>query len=244
MKALPKQLGLAISLREGTRFSNFYINGDVNKEPLCYLSGLARNYANDIDSDFVTLLWGSEGAGLSHLLQSACHSFVEHGLQAQYLPMRDLIRYPGDEICEGLEYFDMVCIDDVELIGSSLSWQTVMFGLFNSMKDAGKRLILSTHTSPSELPIALADLKSRLLSGTSFQIQHIDDEGLETAFLNRAVERGLEISADVASFIFHRAPRSSKFAFEFLDKLDALSLAEQRKITIPFVRNALEAQEE
>ena len=55
----------------------------------------------------------------------------------------------------------------------------------------------------------------------------------------RAGRRGLSMSAEVAFYIVTRAPRSLEHLLELLDTLDKASLAEQRALSIPFVKQAL-----
>ena len=47
------------------------------------------------------------------------------------------------------------------------------------------------------------------------------------------------MSAEVAFYIVTRAPRSLEHLLELLDTLDKASLAEQRALSIPFVKQAL-----
>ena len=176
---------------------------------------------------------------LSHLLQAACHHAVENGFHVQYLPMAEVLDLPPLAICDGLEQFDLVCVDDIDHCYANESWQEALFNLFNELKERKCLFACSSHSSPSELNIPLADLRSRLLSSAVFQVQPLSDTGLKNALIQRALSRGLEMSEDVANFIILRSPRDSKFLFGLLDELDRLSLQEQRKLTAPFVRQVL-----
>lgn len=239
MSESPRQLGLAISLRDEARFSNFHSQRGANDEALSYLSSLVSNRGNAGLLAQNLLLWGEAASGLSHLLQAVCNDFVSRKFQVQYLPLSVLLDYSPNDICDGLADCDLVCIDDIHLIKGHRPWQESVFVLFNQLRDANKCFVCAAHTSPSELPIELADLRSRLLSGTVFHIKALDELGLKSAFKQRASDRGMELSEEVVNFIYHRAPRSTHFLFNFLDKLDQQSLAEKRKVTIPFVREML-----
>lgn len=240
MTGVPEQLGLAISLREETRFANFVANNQKNRETVAHLSALAlpEGGAGFMASD-TFFLWGGKGVGLSHLLQASCHHLVEHKFSAQYLPIAELLSYPAADVCEGLERCDLVGVDDIDAIQGHTDWQRALFNLFNRLRENQGRFICASHFSPAALPVDLPDLKSRLLSGASFQVQALDEAGLVQAFKARAEDRGLEINDDVTQFIFSRLPRSTHFLFGFLDELDRKSLAEKRKVTVPFVRDVL-----
>ena len=56
---------------------------------------------------------------------------------------------------------------------------------------------------------------------------------------HRAARRGLALTAEVATFIVHRAPRGLVDLVALLDELDRASLAEQRALSIPFVKSIL-----
>jgi DnaA family protein len=55
----------------------------------------------------------------------------------------------------------------------------------------------------------------------------------------RATARGMEMNDEVANFIINRSSRSAKELFSLLDVLDRKSLADKRKLTIPFVREVI-----
>ncbi len=101
------------------------------------------------------------------------------------------------------------------------------------------RLMVSAETSPLQIPLQLADLKSRLASGVTYQLQMMTDEQKLEALRLRAHCRGLELNKSVAQFLLSRCPRNMQELFETLEKLDHASLAEQRRLTIPFVKQIL-----
>jgi DnaA family protein len=57
---------------------------------------------------------------------------------------------------------------------------------------------------------------------------------------HRANRRGLYLSDDVALFLLNRLPRNSHQLMDALEKLDAVSMQEQRRLTTPFVKSVLE----
>jgi DnaA family protein len=50
------------------------------------------------------------------------------------------------------------------------------------------------------------------------------------------------LSEEAAAYLVHRLPRDLHSLFAVLDRLDEASLAAQRRLTIPFLREALEAR--
>lgn len=101
------------------------------------------------------------------------------------------------------------------------------------------RLLVSAETSPLHIQLQLADLKSRLSSGVTYQLHLMNDEEKIEALKLRAHCRGLELNQAVAQFLLNHCPRNMRQLFETLEKLDHASLAEQRRLTIPFVKQIL-----
>lgn len=184
-------------------------------------------------------MWGARGVGLSHLLQAVCHVADQCGRAIQYFPMADVRGYSAAELCEGLEEMDIVCLDGLEHICGNRQWEQAIFHLFNRLRDSGKSLLMSSHSSPPTLPILLPDLKSRILGSVIYHLEGLADDSKKSALQMRAKARGFDLSDEVASFILNRASRDTAELFDVLNQLDDASLQEKRKLTIPFVKEIL-----
>ncbi|TVZ39965.1 regulatory inactivation of DnaA Hda protein [Alteromonadaceae bacterium 2753L.S.0a.02] len=233
MKSKPQQLSLGIALHDEATFEN-YLVADNNAQAVAALQNIASTQGGDN-----LCIWGARGVGLSHLLQATCHEAAALGRSLQYFPMADVRGYAAAELCEGLEELDLVCLDGIEHICGNRDWEQALFHLFNRMRDAGKTMIFSSHTSPPSLPILLADLKSRLLSCVIYHLESLDDDGKRSALKMRAQLRGFDMPDEVANFILNRASRDTTELFVLLNRLDDASLQEQRKLTVPFVKAVL-----
>ena len=97
------------------------------------------------------------------------------------------------------------------------------------------RVINTNIPSPSDLK--LPDLVTRLASGLVYHLQALDDDGKQAAIKQRAHNRGLDIPDDVIRYVLNRYPRDMHGLFDLLDRLDKASLAEQRRLTIPFIQS-------
>ena len=83
---MPMQLSLGVSLRDDATFSNFYAAGNHNRQVLAAMETVSGNAG-----EASLVIWGSRGAGLTHLLQACSHAASERGTSVQYLPLRDLV---------------------------------------------------------------------------------------------------------------------------------------------------------
>jgi DnaA family protein len=224
---MPAQLPLSLSIRPSVDFAGFIAgrNGEA-------LSRLRSG------SDPFIFLWGTSGSGKSHLLQACCHqSQAEQGRPA-YLPFKS---EHGLEpaMLEGLETFSLVCLDDLEVLAGKQDWELAIFNLFNQLREADARLIVACDRPPAKLPLQLADLASRLAWGPCYQLFPLNDEERLELLMSSAERRGMTMSAEIASFLLQRIPRDIHFLTLLIDRLDQASLAAQRRLTIPFVREVL-----
>ena len=235
MVSLPQQLSLGVNLNDDATFDNFY--APASSHNAMVVKGL-RDQLDDSGEAFI-YLWGSSGCGLTHLLQAACHQAQSLGLSVQYLPLRDLVGYAPEELFAGLETVDLVCLDCLPTVAGRPDWELAIFTLYNQLRECGKRLLVAAEHSPRELALTLEDLRSRLQWGLTYQVHSLDDDEKQQALQMRARARGLELSDDVAQYIIQRLPRDTNELFWQLARLDHASLAEQRKLTIPFVKKVL-----
>ncbi len=233
---MPQQLSLGVSLRDDATFANFFQSPDDGNRQVV---GLLQAFASGDNAEQAVYLWGEPGGGVTHLLQAVCQVAENAGRSFQYLPMSELIEAEPEVILEGLEYLDLVCIDDLELIEGRPHWQTALFHLYNRLRDSGRQLILGARKSPRGLELDLADLHSRLQWGLTFQLHPLSDADKVSALRQRSRLRGFDLPEDVAQYILHRAPRDTRALFACLEQLDRASLQAQRKITIPFVKQVL-----
>ena len=226
-----QQLPLGFRLRDDATFDNYLSEGNV--QSLHAILNIVRG-----QGDNFLYLWGTPGCGRSHLLQASCHAAPEYAQTAVYLPLEELTALSPD-IFLGLENIALVCIDDIDKISGHADWEEQLFHLFNRIRANGNRLIISANVPPSQLKIKLPDLKSRLSWGIVYQLNALNDEQKLAALKLRAQGRGLDLDLPVGKFLLRRCPRNMSQLFETLEQLDQASLAKQRRLTIPFIKEVL-----
>jgi DnaA family protein len=72
-----------------------------------------------------------------------------------------------------------------------------------------------------------------------FEVQELGDEAKAAALVARAARRGIELRDEVLQFILARNTRSMHDLALLLDRLDHSALAEQRRVTVPFVKSVM-----
>ncbi len=231
-KLVIHQLALNMQLRDDATLSNF-LPGD-NKEALNAITEIS----NGIGEPFI-YLWGQVGVGRTHLLQAACQRVSEQNIRSFYLSFLELSQL-SPNILQDVETIPLVCLDDVEYIAGRPAWEEAVFHLFNRIRAENGRLLIASSVAPKDLRLQLPDLKSRLAWGVIYQLHRLTDEQKTDALQLHAHQRGLELPKSVGHFLLSRCSRNMSELFELLEKLDKASLAEQRRLTIPFVKQVLE----
>ena len=80
---------------------------------------------------------------------------------------------------------------------------------------------------------------SRLSWGQVYQLKALADDDKLKALQLRAQLSGFELPTEVGLFLLKRVNRDMKTLFSLLEKFETATLIEQRKLTIPFIKNIL-----
>ncbi len=226
------QLTLGVGLKDDATFANFY--AAENQQLITELKKIAMGAGER----FIYFCGGS-GEGCTHLLQAVCHEANQHHLRSVYIPLEN-IRDFSPEMLDDLEMLDVICIDDIHKIAGLPAWEEAFFHAYNRIHDANKKLIVTANALPNDLQFTLPDLQSRLNWGVIFQLQSLSDTEKLHVLVMRAERRGMSLSEEVGKYILNHCPRHMTTLFAALDTLDKISLAAQRKLTIPFVKTVLQ----
>ncbi len=229
---MSRQLPLNLRLKDSSSFEN-YLNGG-NAAAVEHVRTAIALLAHGEKSESVLFLHGPAGTGRTHLLQAACREAHHAGLGAMYVPLGEAGIVPA--LLENLEGVALVCLDEVERIAGNEEWERALFALVERLRVAGGMLIAAGARPPRELGLKLPDLATRLGWGAVYALRPLDDAGRLQAVQLRARNRGLEMPDDVARYILARYPRDLDSLFALLERLDTATLAEQRRLTIPFLR--------
>lgn len=168
----------------------------------------------------ILYVYGAAGVGKSHFLHLAASR-----LNIPYLTPETL---PEDPTTCLKAVVDMVDEADKNA-------QEKLFHLFNHIQNQHGLLILAGRPAPENLEI-LPDLSSRLSLVNRVKMHRPEDGQLEMLLVKFAADRQLELEPGVARFLMQRVERSPRALEGMLDLLDEASLAAQKRITIPLVK--------
>ncbi len=221
------QLPFHFAFDSEARFSSFCCE-DPNAPLLHHLQ------QSPVNSGHFTWLKGNSGCGKTHLLQAFCLANPD----AIYLPLQKLLSYEPLSL-GSLQHSSLLVLDDLELLAGKREWEEQLFIVCQQLLVSGGRMLCASLFPPAQVPFALADLQSRLQLALVYEVHELSDAGKASVLTERARHRGIELKEEVVSFILARNQRNLHDLMAVLDQLDRQALAEQRKITIPFIKACL-----
>jgi DnaA-homolog protein len=180
-------------------------------------------------------LWGAAGSGKTHLLQAACRAATDAGRRAMYVALADV----EPDMLAGLETVELLALDGVQRAAGNGEWEAALFVVLNEFLQRRGGLLLAADVSASGAGFRLHDLASRAAGAVSYRLQPLDDAERAAALRLHAAARGLELEPAAADYLLKRVERGMPALTAWLERLDRESLAEQRRITIPFIRERL-----
>jgi len=195
-------------------------------------------YADPTGADWVYLA-GPAGVGKTHLLLGACAAAETAGRRAAYVPLAAATGRLREAL-HALEGNDLLALDGIEAIAGDRDDEVALFDTHNRARQAGIAIIYAARENPDALSLVLPDLRSRLSQCTRIVLTPLDDAGRGEVLRQRAQRRGLALEEAALDWMLKRVDRDLGGLTALLDKLDRASLAAQRRITVPFLRQTLE----
>lgn len=227
---------LALDLLSGwpPTLANFVVGANV--ECVAALRALA---AGDRRQRFI-YLWGQSGSGRSHLARALADAVSQAqgpGSGRLIRPEDPADRFEFDERCL------LYAVDDCDRLDDTR--QQAVFKLFNRVRDAPGAAWIATGAQP---PLGLAardglrdDLRSRLGWGLVFELAPLTDAEKALALARLAAERGVMLAADVVPYLLTHTSRDMRALMALFDRLDRYALERKRSITLPLLRDYLQA---
>lgn len=228
------QLPLALRFPPDQRFETFVA---APAGALAQLRALAEGAAADW-----LYLSGPAATGKTHLALAACAHAQALGRRVAYLPLASAAGRL-EEALAALDGYDLVALDGLEAAAGRRGDEQALFDFHNRARAAGTGVLYAARAPAAELPLSLPDLRSRLAQCVRIGLQVLDDGGRREVLRVRARRRGLQIDEAAIDWLLRRVERDLGSLTGLLDRLDRESLAAQRRITVPFLRQVLGSQE-
>ncbi len=223
-----EQLIFDLASPEPPSFGNFLPGRNAEA-----VAALRRVAAGDV-ADTGLFIWGTAGAGKSHLLRAAVAAAAARGVPASYFAET------GALVATNPEAFAPQSLVAVDAIDAALTdAQGKLFTLFNALKAGGGHFVAASRAPLAALAMR-EDLRTRLGWGLVYELAPLADADKPAALSSYARQRGFGLSDDVIRYLLTHARRDMTALLGALAALDRHSLATKRPITIAMLRDWLQ----
>ena len=218
------QLGLPISLNSSMLLENFVANEEL-------LRLINQLFLNQKSSELY--IYGASGSGKTHVLQGAVLKSLADDKNALYIDCSDSL---PEHLVDFIDQISLISFDNVHLIAQEN--EEIFFDLFNRARQSEVNILVSGDSLPVELRL-MKDIKTRLSLTAVFKLEELNDELTVMVIDSQMIERNLKIDSKVYKYLFKNVSRDLKKLLSTLDDLDQASLQSKKPISIPFVREFL-----
>jgi len=191
-------------------FDSFVVGANNQFAHAASLS-VAENPGKEFNPLFI---YGGPGLGKTHLMHSIAHFILDKNPEAriQYVTSEvftnELInaiqnrnRSMNNTFKEKYRNVDVLLIDDVQFIIKSESTQEEFFHTFNSLRENGKQIVLSSDRPPRDFTTLEERLRSRFESGLSVDITAPDYETRMAILRKKEEMEGYTIDNEILQYI-------------------------------------------
>ncbi len=140
-----------------------------------------------------------------------------------------------DESLKKIKPYQNIVLEDLDLNVD----EKLIYTLFNIVDQDNKFLVVTSTTSVAEINFQLEDLRSRTKNCLLAKIENPDDELIFALILKNLSDRQINLDKKLIDFIIKRVDRSYGKIFEFIYKIDMISLKKKKPIDFKIINEAL-----
>jgi chromosomal replication initiation ATPase DnaA len=193
--------------------SNYYTFELINKWPIW-----EKNFLN---------ISGEKFSGKTHLTNIFLKKFNGVRIESSLL---------NDENIKAIKPYQNIVLENLGLDVN----EKLIYTLFNIIDQDNKFLVITSTTPIVEIKFQLEDLRSRTKNCLLTKIENPDDELMFALILKNLSDRQITLDKKLIDFIIKRVERSYGKIFEFIYKIDKISLKKKKSIDFKIINEALE----
>ncbi len=194
-------------------------------------------------------IYGGVGLGKTHLLHAVGHQSARlfPGMSVVYLSSErftneliNAIRYDRTAEFRGrYRTIDLLLIDDIQFISGKERTQEEFFHTFNDLYESRKQIIVSSDSSPKEIPEIEERLRSRFEWGLIADIQPPDFETRVAILKKKAALERVQLADDVAYLIGSRIKSNIRELEGSLTRMIAFCALTGREMSVDLAQEVL-----
>ena len=193
--------------------SNYYAFELINKWPKW-----EKNFLN---------ISGERYSGKSHLTKIFLKKFNGLSVETNLL---------NDENLKKIKLYQNIVLEDLDLNVD----ENLIYTLFNLIDQDNKFLVITSTIPIAEINFQLDDLRSRTKNCLLAKIENPDDDLMFALILKNLSDRQISLDKKLIDFIIKRVERSYGKIFEFIYKIDKISLKKKKSIDLKIINEALD----
>ena len=193
--------------------SNFYAFEIINKWPKW-----EKNFLN---------ISGEKYSGKTHLSNMFLKKFNGIRIESKSLSNNSL---------KEIKPYQNIVLEDLSLNIN----EKIIYTLFNIIDQDNKFLVITSIKPIAEINFQLEDLRSRTKNCLLAKIENPNDELMFALILKNLSDRQITLNKKLIDFIIKRIDRSYGKIFEFIYKIDKISLKKKKSIDFKIINEALE----
>jgi len=170
---------------------------------------------------------GEKHSGKTHLVNIFLKKFKGLRLESSLL---------DDENLKRTKLYQNIVLEDLDLNVD----EKIIYTLFNLIDQDNKFLVITSTKPITEVNFQLDDLRSRTKNCLLAKIENPDDELMFALILKNLSDRQITLDKKLIDFIIKRVERSYGKIFEFIYKIDKISLKKKKSIDFKIINEALE----
>tara|TARA_B110001450_G_scaffold249691_1_gene267380 strand:- start:429 stop:1091 length:663 start_codon:yes stop_codon:yes gene_type:complete len=193
--------------------SNYYAFELVNKWPKW-----GKNFLN---------ISGEKFSGKTHIANIFLKKFKGVRIESNAL---------NDDNIKTIKPYQNIILENLNLEVN----EKLIYTLFNIIDQDNKFLLITSIKPIAEIKFQLEDLRSRTKNCLIAKIENPDDELMFALILKNLSDRQITLDKKLIDFIVKRVERSYGKIFEFIYKIDKISLKKKKPIDFKIINEALE----
>ncbi|RPG97813.1 MAG: DNA replication protein [Candidatus Pelagibacter sp. TMED106] len=219
MKSL-NQLLFDFDYKQNFKDEDFYVS-----KSNYYIFELIKKWPN-WEKKFLNII-GDRYSGKSHLVDIFLKKFKGIKFNSSSL---------NNDNLKEIKLYENIVLED---LNQNID-EKMIYTLFNIIDQDNKYLIITSVEPIVKIKFKLNDLKSRTKNFLLAKIENPDDDLMFALILKNLSDRQISINKKLIDFIIKRVERSYDKIFEFIYKIDKISLKKKKPIDFKIINEALE----
>ena len=177
------------------------------------------------ERNFVNIT-GEKLSGKTHLMNIFLHKNKGIKFEGKFLKNKDLKK---------IKIYENIVIENL----SSDVDEKLLYSLFNLIEQDNKFIIVTSLKPIVNITFELKDLKSRAKNFILLNIEKPDDDLIFAIILKNLSDRQISLDDKFIEFIVKRIERSYSKIYDFIYKIDQLSLKKKKSIDFKIIKEVL-----